>query len=294
MEQAQLQESQKRCCIVGKFETFHRGHRKLIERAKELCDKVLIVSIKKEKFTVFSEEERKEIAKGLSVELLNLPFSAVRELSPQEFFQFLKRNGCQVLIVGEDWRFGKDRKGNVRTAKELGEKFGIEVITVQTEKANGEKIATSRIKELLKEGKVEEANKLLGFSYFCLGTVTPGDRLGRDLGYPTLNVHPQKEILLPNGVYEVALTLDGETLRGIANLGVRPTVSNGVERRLEVHVPDRELPELYGKKVKVEFIRFIRPEKRFNSIEELKKQIKFDVENLKRYWRDNVGRAAEV
>ena len=290
MEQAQLQESQKKCCIVGKFETFHRGHRKLIERAKKLCRKVLIISIKKGRFTVFSEEERKEIAKGLGVKLINLPFETVKELSPEEFFQLLKENNCQYLIVGEDWRFGKDRKGDVETAKELGKRLGIEVITVQAEKVDGEKIATSRIKELLKEGKVAEANKLLGFSYFCLGTVTPGDRLGRSLGYPTLNVHPQKEILLPNGVYEVALTVDGERLRGIANLGVRPTVCNGLERKLEVHVPDRELPELYGKKVKVEFLRFIRPEKRFNSIEELKKQIKFDVENLKRYWRDNVGR----
>jgi len=294
LEQVQPSRLQKRYCIVGKFETFHRGHRKLIERAKELCGKVLVISIKKGKFTVFSEEERREIAKELGVELLNLPFEAVRELSPEEFFQFLKKKGCQALIVGEDWRFGKDRKGNVKTAKELGEKLGIEVITVQTEKVNGEKIATSRIKELLKEGRIEEANRLLGFRYFCLGTVTLGDRLGKLLGYPTLNIFSQKEILLPNGVYEVVVTIDSKRFKGIANLGVRPTVSNNMKRRLEVHVPDRELPELYGKKVKVEFLRFIRPEKKFNSIEELKKQIKFDVENLKRHWRDNVGRAAEV
>jgi len=294
LEQAQLQKSQKKCCIVGKFETFHRGHRKLIERAKELCSEVTIISVKKGRFTVFSEEEREEIARDLGVELLNLPFKAVKELSPYEFFRFLKSNGCQRLVVGEDWRFGKDRKGDVKTAKELGEKLGIEVITVQAEKEEGEKIATSRIKELLVKGKVEKANKLLGFNYFCTGTVTRGRQLGRRLGFPTLNVLTPKEILLPNGVYEVKLTVDSKSFKGIANLGVSPTVSGDAVKRLEVHVPDRELPELYGRKVKVEFLKFLRPEKRFSSVEELKKQIKFDVENLKRHWRDDFGRATEV
>ena len=279
---------QKSCCTVGKFEAFHRGHRKLIERAKELCDRVKVISIRGKGEKLFTDEERREIAEDLGVELLDVPFSDVRNLSPREFFKRLKEWGCGVLVVGEDWRFGKERTGDIKTAEALGKEFGIEVITVPPETENGEKIGASRIRELLSKGNIEKANRLLGFPYFAVGVVVKGSSKGRKIGFPTVNVKPFKELPLPFGVYAVKLTFDGKTYRGVANYGRAPTLKNS-EPVVEVFVPEVELPPLYGRNVKVEFLKFLRPEKRFSSVEELIYQIKLDVENLKEFWRSGVG-----
>ena len=278
----------KSCCTVGKFEAFHRGHRKLIEKAKELCGTVKVISIRGKGEELFTDEERREIAEKLGVELLNVPFSDVKNLSAREFFERLKEWGCSVLVVGEDWRFGRGREGDVETARALGEEFGIEVVTVPPETENGEKIGTSRVRELLSQGKVAEANRLLGFPYFATGVVVSGSSKGREIGFPTVNVKPFKELPLPFGVYAVNLTVDGKTYRGVANYGRAPTLKNS-EPLIEVFVPEVELPSLYGRQVKVEFLKFLRPERRFKSVEELVNQIKLDLENLKEFWRSNCG-----
>lgn len=280
MERARQSKLQKSCCTVGKFEAFHRGHRFLIEKAKEICSSVKVISIRKKGERLFSDKERAIIAESLGVNLIPVNFDSIKELSPQEFFVLLKRLGCKVLIVGKDWRFGRERSGDVELAKELGKIYGIEVLALDTVKEEGKKVSTSRIISLLKKGQIEEANKLLGFPYFTVGKVERGRRIGRKIGYPTVNVSPEKELPLPNGVYAVNLIIDGERLFGIANYGVRPTFG-GVSKTLEVFIPDGELPPLYGKEVTVEFLSFLRPEKHFPSVEELKNQIKLDLEKLK-------------
>ena len=280
-----------KCCIVGKFESFHRGHQTLIEEAKKECRKILIISIKRWENGLFSDEERQLIARNLGVGLINLEFDRIKNLSPEEFFLKLKEFGCRKLFAGEDWHFGRGRSGDITTARELGRKLGIEVRAIPIKKIKDEKIGTSKVRELLNEGKLPEANYLLGFNYFCIGRVEEGNKLGREIGFPTLNVKCEKVLPLPDGVYEVVVTIDGKRFKGIANLGKRPTVNKLPRRTLEIHVPDTQLPELYGKEIKVEFLQFLRPEKRFNSIEELKNQIKLDLENLKQYWRSKVGRA---
>ncbi|WP_163328878.1 riboflavin biosynthesis protein RibF [Desulfurobacterium thermolithotrophum] len=274
-----------KCCIVGKFESFHKGHQSLIKEAKEKCNEVFIISIKKWKDGIFSDKEREVLAEKFKVKLITFNFEEIKDLTPEEFFLKLKEAGCQKLFAGEDWKFGKGRAGNISTAQELGKKLGIEVKVLPIKKFNGKKIGTSEIRKLLQEGKISEANKLLGFNYFCLGKVKEGNKLGRKIGFPTLNIEPEKELLMPNGVYEVRVIVDSKNFKGIANLGKRPTVSSAGKKVLEVHVPDILLPELYGKELKIEFLKFLRPEKKFSSIEELKTQIKLDVENLKRLWR---------
>jgi riboflavin kinase/FMN adenylyltransferase len=281
-----------KCCIVGKFESFHKGHQLLIEEARKRCKKVVVVSIRKWEKELFSEKERELLAKQFGVDLVHLDFKEIKDLSPEEFFVKLKDFGCKKLFAGEDWHFGKGRIGNPETAKILGKRIGIEVVIVPIRKEENRKIGTSIIKELLSSGKVEKANKLLGFNYFVIGKVKEGKKLGREIGFPTINVEYEKKIFLPYGVFEVVLKVDGKTYKGIANFGKKPTVEEGKNlETLEVHIPDENLPPLYGKEVKVEFLKFLRPEKKFSSIEELKKQIKLDVENLKKYWRDKVGRA---
>lgn len=283
---------QRVCCTVGKFNAFHRGHRKLIEEAKKRCDKVLVVSIRGKGIELFSERERQEIAKELGVELLNLPFERVRELSPEEFMEFLKSLGCNTLIVGKEWRFGKGRSAGVKEAQEIGRSLGIEVVPVEPVKEGGEKVGTSKIFELLKEGRVKEANELLGFPFFVVGRVVEGRKVGREIGFPTVNVELERELPLKRGVYAVRLKFDGKEYYGLANYGVRPTFG-GSELTLEVFIPDETLPPLYGREVRVEFLDFIRPEKAFKTVEELKEQIKLDITKFKTLLEERVGRPAE-
>jgi len=282
--------SQRKCCTVGKFEAFHIGHQKLIEKAKSLCSSVLVVSIDKDRLGLFTSQERESLARTLGVKLLNLEFERVKNQTPEQFFAFLKSLGCTTLVVGEDWRFGRNRAGDVNLATQLGRIVGIEVFTVSAVALEGEKVATTKVVSLISAGEVRRATELLGFPYFCLGKVEAGRQFGRRIGYPTLNIGCFKKLLLPNGVYEVRLWLKGKSYMAVANLGVKPTFG-AVERTLEVHIPDAELPELYGEEVKVEFLSFLRKEMAFSSTKELAKQIQADIERVKLLWRSSLGRA---
>ncbi len=284
---------QRKCCTVGKFESFHRGHRRLIEKAKEVCDRVVVISIRGVVEEVFTEEERREIARELGVELLDVPFSQIKDLSPFEFLQFLRDLGCSFLVVGSDWRFGRGRSGDVETARRLGRDLGIEVISVGIEREEGEKISTSRILDLLKSGDLKAANGLLGFPYFSFGLVVKGEGRGRELGFPTINVVPDKHLPLPFGVYAVRVEVDGRKYLGIANYGRAPTLKNG-EPLVEIYVPNEKIPDLTGKRVRVEFLEFFRPEKKFNSVEELVEQIKLDLKYFEEFRRSRGGRGEEV
>ncbi|WP_456455840.1 riboflavin biosynthesis protein RibF [Thermovibrio sp.] len=280
---------QKTCCTVGKFNAFHIGHQELINQAKKRCNRVLVISIRGIGKELFSKKEREEILRRLKVKVVELPFHEIKELSPEEFFHLLKEMGCQTVVVGKDWRFGKGRKGGVKEALEIGRRLGIEVVAVDTLKVKGVKVGTSLIETLLKEGKVEKANRLLGFPYFAIGKVVRGRGLGRKLGFPTLNVKTDKEIPLKEGVYLVKVKIDSKEFLGLSNYGRRPTF-NGKEKLLEVFIPEKELPELYGREVKVEFLKFIRPERTFKTVEELKKQIKLDLQSFKSLTEEEVGR----
>ena len=269
------------CCIVGKFESFHLGHQKLIDEAKKLCGRVKVISINKfAEPVLFTNEEREEISKTLGVELVNLNFEEIKDLTPWQFFKVLKELGCSFLLAGKDWRFGKNRVGDVDTAKVLGKQFGIRVEDFPLVEVDGKKVGTTLIKEFLKKGNLEKTNELLGFPYFSIGKVVRGRGIGKELGFPTLNVETGKKLLIPFGVYKVELSLNGKNLLGVANYGVKPTFGENPPT-LEVHIPNRNLPEnLEGKKVKINFLRFLRKEKKFHNVEELKKQIKFDIEKL--------------
>lgn len=288
MEQAQPLKSRRNCCTVGKFEAFHRGHRKLIDTAKTLCDSVKVISIRGKGEKLFTDEERQEIADQLGIELVNVSFGEVKELSPRQFFNKLKESGCSILVIGEDWRFGKNRSGDVETARKLGEELDIEVVTVPVEKKNGKKIGASRVLKLLSGGNLEEANELLGFPYFLIGRVVRGISKGREIGFPTVNVEPLKNLPIPFGVYAVNFRVGNNVYRGIANYGRAPTLKM-CEPIVEVFIPETRIPNLHGKSVKVEFLKFFRPEKKFDTVEELVNQIKLDLENLKDFWRLKVG-----
>jgi riboflavin kinase/FMN adenylyltransferase len=175
------------------------------------------------------------------------------------------------VVVGEGYRFSYKREGTVQTLKALAREYGRGVYIADDYK----NISTSGIRALL---DWEEVTSLLGFPFFVMGTVTQGRRLGHVLGFPTLNIYPTEEKFLPRfGVYATRTHINGRTFDGITNVGLRPTVNEGeTVPTVETHLFGFN-EDAYGREIRVEFLRFVREEKRFDGLEELKAQIREDI-----------------
>jgi len=281
---------------VGKFESIHIGHRALISEMKRLahdsqqpglaCALVVFVPhpytvlFDPEYRPLFTGSEREHLVQGLGVDyLLEYPFDRdFAMLSPEDFSHMLfKELQTQVVVVGAGYRFGHKRVGTVDTLRQIAGLYGAEVHVVAPRalKDDAPKISTSIIRELLSANMLPEAEDLLGYPFFISGEVTPGRQLGRTIGFPTINMYPPAEkFLLSDGVYVTSTIIGTCRYKSITNIGLRPTIeSSEVSRSVETHLLDYEGSDLYGKQVRVEFLRFIRPEKRFDSLGELKTQI---------------------
>ncbi len=202
---------------------------------------------------------------------------------PEQFIRDLEESAVDLrqLAVGQDWMFGKGRRGNLGLLEKLGAEFEIQVDGVPPFLYEGERISSTLIREAIDQGQLERASHLLGRHYSVLGTVLPGRQLGRTIGFPTANLSVQNEQLPPSGVYAVKAKLSGKTYRGVGNLGYRPTVELQAGRRLlEVHLFDFS-GDLYHRELEVEFGEFIRPEKKFDGLDELKAQIEVDCERAR-------------
>jgi riboflavin kinase/FMN adenylyltransferase len=182
----------------------------------------------------------------------------------------------RLVAVGEDWRFGRGRTGDVVLLRETGRRAGFEVAAVPPVMMDGERVSSTRIRQAIRDGNLDAAARMLGRRYAVAGRVVAGRRLGRTLGFPTMNLDVENEQLPPDGVWVVTVRLRGESHPGIANLGRRPT-TGGTERTLEAHVFEFD-GDLYGEWIEVEFRRFVRPERRFESLAALQDQIARDVE----------------
>ncbi len=199
-------------------------------------------------------------------------------LPPETFVQSVlaERLEAKAVIVGEGFRFGSRRAGDVDLLRALGMEFGfeVEVLPVVTDAA-GQTISSGRVREALRDGEIAIANAILGYRWFVVGTVASGDKRGRELGYPTANIHPEPAIDLRHGVYAVTARWDGgRPLPAIASYGVRPTFG-GAEPILEVHLFDRS-DDLYGRELTVSFLEWLRPEESFPSTEALILQMDAD------------------
>jgi riboflavin kinase/FMN adenylyltransferase len=213
--------------------------------------------------------------------------AALAQLEAAEFLAGLPAGAgqLQTIAVGEDWRFGRGRRGDVAALRAWGEGLGVRVIAVPPVIMDGERVSSTRIRQALRDGNLTAAAKMLGRPYAVVGTVLKGRKLGRTLGFPTANLAVGDEQLPPDGVWVVAVNTGKQQVRGVANLGRRPTVDGG-ERTLEVHLLDFA-GDLYGQTIEVRFERFLREERRFASLEQLTQQIADDVEQA-RSW-DRVG-----
>ena len=225
--------------------------------------------------TTLSHKAR--IVRGLGVGLfVPLRFdAALAGLAAADFFEQLLAAPIRTLAVGEDWRFGRGRGGDVEFLRVRAAAAGFELATVPPVMVDGERVSSTRIRQAIRDGSLAAAARMLGRPCTVCGPVVEGRRLGRQLGFPTANVAIGEELTPPDGVWAVRVTLAaGEVRSGVANLGVRPTV-DGATRVLEVHVFEFS-DDLYGREIEVEFVQFLRPEQRFASLDLLREQIVAD------------------
>lgn len=273
---------------LGKFDGFHRGHRLLLERIREQENLHATVftfdGILKGK-QIYREEEKRYLLERLGVEReILFPFcDETRSMTPEAFIRemLVERMDAKLICVGEDFRFGKERRGDVNMLSEYAEKYGYDLCVLPKMKEDGEVISSTRIRGELARGNIETANRLLGDPYFVGGTVVHGNALGRTIGIPTANLLPGEQKLLPAyGVYATRVEVDGKTYGGVTNVGVKPTVGAdqaNVETTL-LHFDGN----LYEKQMRVSFLHFLRPEQRFDGLDELKAQISRDKETAER------------
>lgn len=275
---------------VGSFDGVHLGHQHLLHQAlaeaKSLHQPLLVytfdpptkVFTRGEGF-LMDLTEKVEALRALGVELiLAVAFNeAFAKRKAEEFLEDLRKLGASRIYVGEDFRFGRGRSGGPEDLAQVAPVRTVPLLTL-----GGEPVKSSRIRALLQEGRVEEARHLLGRPYGAYGVVVEGEKLGRKLGFPTANlaVHPNK--VLPPGVFAVEAQGAFGRYKGVANVGTRPTV-NGSERRLEVHLLGFA-GDLYGEEMRLVFLKRLREERRFASLEELKAQIAKDVASARAYF----------
>ena len=268
---------------IGSFDGLHLGHQHLIAQAKlearthhvplllYTFDPPSKVFMRGEGF-LSDLSEKLELLPGLGVDIaLIVPFTTeFSKRSKDEFLGDLRQLEALRIYVGEDFRFGQGRSGGLEDLETVAPT----VVLPLLEHAGGA-VKSSRIRDLLRTGQVEEAAALLGRPYTARGIVVEGDKLGRTLGFPTANVHVADLKVLPLGVYAVQVRVGHQLHKGVANIGYRPTVS-GKELRCEVFVFDFE-DDLYGQELTLFFIAKVRDEMKFAGLEELKAQIGRDV-----------------
>jgi riboflavin kinase/FMN adenylyltransferase len=202
---------------------------------------------------------------------------------PEEFVEQLVAYSkpLREICVGHEWSFGKDRRGNLDLLKKLGAQFHFDVVGIPPVKMNGNVVSSTAIRQAVEKGDLAAAAAMLGREYTILGTVKGGEKLGKKLGYPTANLSAHSEQFPPNGVYLGEAWIHRVLYHGVVNLGYRPTVSSGKsERVLEIYLLDFDR-DIYGEDVEVRFVRYLRPERKFDSLEALVRQIELDVQQAR-------------
>lgn len=299
-EEMQLPEGQAYSLAIGFFDGLHKGHQAVIQTAIEKAERLNIQSAvmtfdphpshvlgggKKKVGYITPHEEKVAVLTELGVDaLFVIRFNKeLAALSPEAFVDtFIKRLNVQHVVAGFDFTFGQKGAGTMADMKSLANGAYTTAI-VEKVSDEVEKISSTRIRQLLAEGKVEETAKLLGRNFRTIGTVEHGAKNGRKLGFPTANVTSPEAAILPlNGVYAVKFHADGKTYNGVCNVGIKPTFDEEQKAPMvEVHILDFD-GDLYGKAVKVEWLYFIREEKKFDSFEALIEQITADKETAKK------------
>lgn len=300
---------------IGNFDGFHLGHQALIgalddalEADAEATGRIPISSLmtfaphpravlggigrsarrlESAFASLTSVREKIEQAELLGIDLAFIVrfTPAFASLSPEEFFLRYIVEGlrAEIVVVGDDWSFGKGRTGSTETLTALGEKYGVQALIQPEVGLEGERVSSSAVKEALQRGDVKHAAQLLGRPFSVSGRVRHGEKLGRTIGVRTANLHLAEQLLPADGVYACTVQLGGGAgaarMPAVVNIGMRPTVG-GKARTVEAHLLDGEL-DLYGSRLRLAFIERIREERRFSGLEELRAAIQEDIRTAK-------------
>jgi riboflavin kinase/FMN adenylyltransferase len=298
-----------RGCVgtIGAFDGVHLGHQELMTRlvakGKELALPTVVICFEplpREYFAPAEAPARLMSFKEKFIALRKLGINRVlrvrfderfRSMTAEDFIQHVFVDGLDVkyIVVGDDLRFGQDRKGDANVLRTAGEKQGFEVVDTASVLEDGERISSSRIRQCLENADFDEAAQLLGQPYSISGKVVYGRQVGRTIGIPTANMELHRFRAALSGVYAVEVSgFDGKTYHGMANVGTRPTIGDRVKAILEVHLLNFS-GNLYGKTIDVIFRYRIRDEMKFDSIEELKKTIHADIEKGREYFNNQTS-----
>ena len=292
-----------RGCVatIGNFDGVHAGHQAILKRLKAHAERIGLPGC----VVIFEPQPREYFAPNSAPprltrlrdklalleqqgvdRVLCLAFNRrLRELSADEFIQqvLIDGLGVQHLEVGDDFRFGCDRAGDFELLRASGQRHGFTVESANTVAENGERVSSTRVRQVLAEGDFAQAERLLGRPFSITGRVLHGQKLGRQLGAPTANVQLKRISAPLNGVYRVSVELDGVRQLGVANIGTRPTVDGDGRAHLEVHLLDFS-GDLYGRRITVVFHEKLRDEQRFDSLQALQDAIKADFATARAQW----------
>ncbi len=273
---------------LGKFDGIHIGHAKLLsytsQKARELGCAAAMYIISPGKCNLSDEQDMLRTAKELGIDVVytDLLTDQYKAMSPQKFVEEIisRRLGAKHVVVGYNYRFGKDRCGNTALLRTECAKYDIGVTVIECVTAciqyDNVDVSSTGIRKRLALGDVSGAAVMLGRPYYIKGVVEHGRRLGHKIGFPTINFYPTGCLLpIKGGVYVTRVTVDGETYKGLTNVGINPTVTNNNALRVETHILDFN-KDIYGKAVRLEFVEHIRDEVKFESLEQLSAQIEAD------------------
>jgi len=286
---------------IGNFDGVHLGHQavlgQLAEKAVELCLPTTLITFEPQPMEYFTPDKVPARLTRFREKMLALQRYSVdrvcclsfneklARLSAENFIEqvLVEKLGVKYLVVGDDFRFGMNRAGNFEMLVAAGKKYGFQVVSMHTFEVDAERVSSTRIRKALEKGDMSVAEKLLGRRYRMSGRVAHGEKLGRELGFPTANIHLHRQASAVQGIFVVEVFgLDDEPLQGVASVGTRPTV-NETKALLEVYLLDFD-QDIYGRHIQVSFLKKLRDEEKFNSLDELKEKIQRDVEQAQAYF----------
>jgi len=270
---------------IGKFDGVHLGHKKLIEKIVSISKKerkiasVFTFRDFPVEFYITPWEEKISILEKYGIEVcIWSDFSDIKNLKADNFIKYLIKKGVESFVVGFNFRFGKNREGDIKSLKKLSEKYNFSVNVIEPVKIDGEIVNASKIRQFVKKGEIEKANKFLGRYFSFKGKVIKGSLRGKIIGFPTANILPDYKIEVGEGVYAGYVFYKGKFYKAAINIGA-PVTFGEKEKRIEVHIIGFK-ENIYGETLEIFLVKKIRDEKCFSSMEELKNALKKDISSV--------------
>jgi len=281
---------------LGNFDGIHKGHQELIKTTVNIAKKIdgtamlltfyphplKVISKIQEPFIIQTFKEKMKIVSAMGIDIVACArfTKDFASMNPESFVKDIIYSGLGVkgVCVGHDYTFGEKGRGTIKTLREYSARFNFNLTVIPPFKIDGLVVSSSSIRGFLRNGLIKKANMFLGRGYSISGIIKEGDQRGRKLGFPTANIYPKNEIILRNGVYAAFVYIDGRRYKSAVNVGCNPTFK-GTNKHIEAFLIDFN-QDIYGKKIEIKFVDFIRDERKFRKMDDLIKQIAQDIKQI--------------